>query len=428
MMPHLRRHHRFTWLPSAILDTIALQDAPPYTQLLAVGCPDDFLAVRVGLPNVTGIPWLARRIIARASATWSDYVNPTGDAPWVPLTFAYGGLDLDAIATAADAPTAVTVGANRADRGTGETANPSWTWTDWAPVHSLPRSDAPNGMRVLMLRMLVPQRQQITYANGAYVAWTGRSALHRGYDYATAKWNADVVTNPQPIDAGEAALGHGHNSIACVQFLTRHAGVTGMITGDSHHAGTSTATQFSNCLLRATVAMGAPLVGQMPLGYATCATGGARSAQFFPRLLSLLPAIRPGFVVLPGWTFNDTSDGVRADAAACEVFLARLLQAADACAAAGALPIFLTPFPRDAGEMGPEQVGPWLRLRNGVLGLRATGALVLDAAPLLGGESDGVLDGTYLPEMSSDAVHPNDVGHAALAAELEPLLQMAIRA
>ena len=137
--------------------------------------------------------------------------------------------------------------------------------------------------------------------------------------------------------------------------------------------------------------------------------------------------MRPGFVILPGWTYNDTVDGVAADDAACRLFFARLVMAADAVSAAGAIPIFLTPFPRDRESMTASVLGPWRRLRNDILAMRLSGATVIDTTSILGATPDGVFDGTYLPEFSDDQVHPNDAGHAAIAERLRPVLQAICR-
>ena len=417
------RSHRLSWAPSAIIDMFDLPDSPIYTQCLTLSCPDDFYAVRVGLPNVSTSPYRIERLIGRASGTWNDYVNPTGDAPWRSFTFAHGGRDEDSVVTSPDSPTSAEIAPRDIDLSTGETYIPRWTWTDWCPLRSLDRTDTANGPRVLMLRMLLPQGQRITFASSGFLGYTGELNLHCGFDYATAKWHGDVVSDPLDIDAAHAAIGHGINSMACVQFLTAREGVTGIVTGDSHHAGTTTTSQLTSFGLRAMVALGSANVGRVPLGYVTCATGGSKSQQFFPRLFSHLSAVRPGFVVLPGWTYNDEVRGVHAGAEACSIFFARLLQAIDLCKAVGAVPIILTPFPRDPESMGAAQLIPWRRLRNDVLAFRTSGKIVLDTTSILGRMRDGMFDGTYLPEFTTDQVHPNDAGHQAVADRLIPTLR-----
>ncbi len=82
----------------------------------------------------------------------------------------------------------------------------------------------------------------------------------------------------------------------------------------------------------------------------------------------------------------------------------------------GAVPIVLTPFPRDAASMTEIQIAPWLELRENILSMRQSGVVVVDSAAILGSMDDlGQLDGTYLPEFTSDGVHPNNAGHAAVA-------------
>ena len=50
-------------------------------------------------------------------------------------------------------------------------------------------------------------------------------------------------------------------------------------------------------------------------------------------------------------------------------------------------------------------------------------AVVADAAAVLGRQTNGDLDGTYLPTMTKDDVHPNDAGHAAVADLLKPIIK-----
>ena len=247
--------------------------------------------------------------------------------------------------------------------------------------------------------------------------------MNRGFDYVVGHVPADVVTVPQPIFAPAACLGRSNPPISCVQFLTVNEGIVGMTTGDSHHQGTGTTSQFYNYLLQATVQLGARHVGRIPFGYWSTARGGANSGQFFPSLAQVLPIAMPSFVVLPGWTYNEMNGNTHADQAATDLFFSRLMMAAEACSRIGAIPIFLTPFPRDAGGMTSVQVGPWRKLYQLIMGLRETGALVVDATTLFGNRADGQLDGTYLPDCTYDNAHPNDDAHAKLAKAMIQMIE-----
>ena len=327
------------------------------TACLALGCPDDFHAVRLGFPNVTTRPWTLARVIGCASSSFNDYVHPTGDARWTPFTLAMQGRDDDRIVTRPDAPTVITVAGNTEDAATGETANPAWTWTDWVPLAGKV-ADPATGMRVLMLRALVPGEQTICVANGQLRGLTGNIGLNGGFDYFTGglKRNADRVCDPQGSENVEQWR---HNALAngsvfpMVQFATRTPGLVAICTGDSHHQGTSTSEQFTGFLYRAMTRIGRPYVGTMPVGMVNCAVGGLTSRQFFPRMQELLTAVRPSFAVLPGWSYNDRTGPAHADEAAADVFLARLTCAAEACIDTGVKPVLLTPFPRNRQAMTP---------------------------------------------------------------------------
>jgi hypothetical protein len=165
-------------------------------------------------------------------------------------------------------------------------------------------------------------------------------------------------------------------------------------------------------------------VGRIPFGYWSTAQGGTNSAWFFPSLTNVLAVAKPGFVVLPGWTYNETTRDIHADQAANDRFFARLMVTIEACVNQGAVPILLTPFPRNSAAMTPVQLEPWRRQCDSILALRDSGgAIVLDAAKSLSRRSEGRPDGTYLAQYSGDQRHPNDAGHARLACELTAIIE-----
>lgn len=396
------------------------------TACLTLGCPDDFQAVRLGFANVMPDPWTITAAIGSASSSFNDYVNPTGSGRWTPFTFAMRGRDDDRIVMRPDAPRVITVAANVPDEATGETANPAWTWTDWVPLRSVD-ADPLTGMRVLMLRALISAGQTVCVANGQLRSLSGNHALNQGLDYFVGglKHDFDRVTDPS---AREHADAWRHNGLAngclfpLVQFLTQHAGIVGIGTGDSHQQGTSTTDQFTGFLYRGVTALARHHVGQVPFGMVNCAQGGLTSPQFLQRLDPLLAPVRPSFAILPGWTYNDMSGDIHADAEALRPYLARLLRTVETCVAHGVQPILLTPFPRDRNSMTPAQLAPWHGLRHAILAMNHAALPVIDAGLLLGEDVDGTLDGTYRPTMTLDGAHPNDAGHEALAAALIRLI------
>jgi hypothetical protein len=416
-----RRTRHFSWAPSGWL--VNHTTASVCTDFVTVTCPDDFLAVRIGFTNINPEPYVVTKLIAITSTTLGDHLNPTGVSFWRPLTFANNGRAVDAIVTAADAPTTLTAWSNQQNQPTLIPPLPRWTWTDWAPLPSVRRTDSPDAPRVLMIRLLLPEGCHRTTPNGGLLEFHREAAMNQGSSFVAGQVPLDMVTMPGTVDPSVANMGIAFPAVSCVQFLTRNEGIVGMAAGDSHHQGTSTTTQYWNYLLRSTVELNARYAGHIPFGYWSTAQGGAGSEWFFSCLTNVLNIARPSFVVLPGWTYNEININEHADHTANLTFLSRLLMTAEICVQAGIIPIFLTPFPRDAAAMTPVRLGAWLALRDSILSLQANGAIVLDAASILARQSNGVMDGTYRPEYTDDTVHPNNTGHAAIASALTPIIE-----
>jgi hypothetical protein len=416
-----RRTRQISWAPSGWL--VSSTTAHTCTDFATLTCPDDFFAVRAGFTNIHPEPYVVTKMIAAASAMPGDHANPIGVTFWRPLTFANNGAAVDRIVSASDSPVTITVRGTLPGLASGAHPIPRWTWTDWVPLPSLRRTDSPDAPRVVMIRVLLPQGCRHTNPNGSFMEYRNLTEMNLGSCYVAGQVPADLVTVPETIDVSVANLGIANSAVSCFQFLTRNEGIVGIAAGDSHHQGTSTTTQFWNYLMRSTLELNSQHKGQIPFGYWSTALGGANSEEFFARLTNVLDVARPGFVVLPGWTYNDMTVTEHADHAANLFFMARLLMTAETCVRAGAVPIFLTPFPRDLEAMTPTQAGPWRALGDSIRSLREYGAIVLDTASILARQSNGVMDGTYLPEYTDDDVHPNNAGHAAIAAALTPIIE-----
>jgi hypothetical protein len=428
----LPRTHRISWMISGWIGPVELGPDGGGTASLTIGCPDEFFAVRLGFANTTATAWIISKAIGCASSSFNDYVNPTGKGSWTPFTFVNKGADDDRLVTRPTNQVAINVSENTIDLSTGRTSNPAWTWTDWTPIRSVD-PDPATQMRVLMLRALIPSGQTVCFANSQLRKLTGNAELNNNFDYFTGgiKFNFDKVTDPSS-SSNDATRTWLDNQLASgslfpiVQFLTKNAGIVGATTGDSHHQGTSTTEQMTNYLYRATTQLGNNYIGEIPFGMVNCAMGGLTSDEFFPRLLALLPAVRPSYVVLPGWSYNDRTGVAHADQSAIDLFSARLIQTVECCQQCGIVPILLTPLPRDAEAMTPGCLEPWRDLRQTILNLRRAGVIVIDGLPLLGAVDDGEYNGVYLSPMSDDGAHPNNSGHAAIAGELMSVLQAAM--
>lgn len=425
----MRKTHRISWMPSGWILPSDLGVEGGGTACLTIGCPDDFYAVRLGFANVTKKSWIIDHAIGCVSSQFHDYVNPVGGGDWTTFTFAGCGVDNSEIISSSSEPKKIVVAGNLIDNFEGNIENTAWTWTDWTSIRST-EPDPTTGMRVLMLRALVPSLQRVCFANSSLVSITGDLGLNRGFDCFVGgiKFNYDKVTDATLSPQEGRSVWHD-NQLASgslfpiVQFLTKNSGIVGLTTGDSHHQGTSTTDQVNSYLYQATTALGSQSIGRLPFGMVNCAVGGLASQHFFPRLSKLLQSVNPSYVVLPGWSYNDQNEDIHADQIAVDRFFARLIQSAELCRSHGALPIFLTPFPRDAEKMLLTQLNPWKNLRRDIIQMSNEGAIVLDATSLLGNRVDGDFDGTYLKSMSDDGSHPNDNGHREIASSLITILR-----
>lgn len=424
----MRRLNQYTFAPNGWLHSVPRDGTDIWgTQFLTVGCPDDFYALRLGFPNITQSAYIVPRITVCASSTWNDYANPTGNLSPVTLTTVYAGNDINRIVTRRDAATTLTVTPNSVDLSSGEPTVPAWSWTDWCHVTSGP-PEPKTGMRVLMIRHTILNNKgaPVTYCNGAFLGWTGNSDMNKGYDYFCGgiKGGQDL-TDFRRVDAAMLPVNSLINGsfVCAVQFLTKNAGIIGMAAGDSHHQGTSTTTDFNSYLAQLMTSMGQAYIGAIPFGWANCAVAGAVSQQFFPCLNALIGHINPSFVILPGWTANEMNGSTQADHVANMQFFSRLLQTADVVRMNGAIPIWLTPFPRDRSFMTPPRLSGWQYMRQIILSMKKQGEIVVDATAALGNLQSSEFDGTYIPTMTTDDIHPNDLGHAAVAALLRPVIK-----
>jgi hypothetical protein len=414
----LRRTNCITWSPNGTLRLRPRTLAG--TACLAIGCGHDFDAIRVGMPVAASAPAPAfDTLLACVSSNWSDGFNPDGGHTPVRLRLAEATDSAHRFA-----PEAAAVGPS----GDNHFPDiPLWAWTEWTPLASAP-PDPSTGLRVLMIRAHAPEGGDVVFANGQFQLYRDDVAANHGFEV----WMGGVnngwdltdfrVFKPELLLVNNPVNG---TPMVSVQFRTRVAGIVGMSSGDSHQSGTATNSQMNGFLLQATTLLGAAHVGRIPFGLVNDAFGGARSPEFFARTRARLDDIQPSYVVLPGWSYNDHqpgSDPAEIDGALFD----RLEVTAAAVRTAGALPIFLTPFPRNSEAMTEPLLRAWLIQRDRILRLGRSGEEVIDAADLLGARHtarrDGELVGSYLPGLSNDGIHPNDAGHGRIADALVAII------
>ncbi|HEY0182349.1 MAG TPA: SGNH/GDSL hydrolase family protein [Rhodopila sp.] len=390
------------------------------TSYLTIAIPDDAYAVRIGLAQMDSNtnPYTITKAIFCPSTTFDapDYVNPTGGQAWAPFTWDYLGADSELpVYTSANTSFTVPAGPGTADPNTGATNIPRVYWSDWAPIVASNWGPTP-GVKALFTRVLWPATSQtFTRATRALAGWTGVPSVNQGYDLFLCNLNTDSVTSPNNAVGTGNAFSIVYNPIYALQVMSRTAGVQIMAMGDSHIGGDKSDANMDPFWVKSALSLSSPKLPVMPWN---TAHGGQPSATFFPLFMGNLAAGCPSIVVLQGWSANDSPPSLWYNG------IARVLSAAQKALTLGALPIITTPLPR--GSIAQANLAIWTDIRTRLLN-SGTSAEIFDVLPIVGNQSSpGVYDGTYLPGLSTDGVHPNSAGHAALAARFKPFLRRVI--
>lgn len=393
--------NRISWLPNS--GFVSKDDIPSGTFCLTLGCSHDFRRVRVGIPNISNKSFIIDKLEVCISSSWGDYFNPKGG---VGTTLYANGLSR------------IVVEANCDPLEGMRPLVPRWTWTDWVDLNNFPTEK--NLMRVIMFRGFTEKRQTMTFSNGQFQEYRNNSKITSGFEY----WIGGVnngwdLTDFKYIDQNSLLVNNPCNGtpFSIVQFETDIPGIVGMSTGDSHHSGVSTVSQANSFLSQFITSFGNKMIGLIPVGLATDASGGLRSDEFFKKSEQILSEILPSFFILPGWTANDHTCTSEAADVIDARFLSRLNRMTQLIRQTGAVPIFLTPFPSNFEFWTDERLISWLNVRKEILDYQCDD-IVIDASKILSLTKNGQLNGRYIEGLSSDEAHPNDAGHNLISKEL----------
>jgi hypothetical protein len=371
------------------------------------------------------------------------YYTPTGGASWTTVTFGNLGQDIDKIVTSTSGlPTTVNIPPNVIDVTSGETTIPAVCASDWMQINSV-TADLGTGMRVLMARTLYPLGGVTgTFLNGSAMGsqygaqfgaeWAGLPSVNMGYDCSVTGINSQdhVTTISDPaswIGAAQNPLSGGASCI--LQFKTRNKVMQGMTVGTSMLEGTSTLSQFNNCVAYASVIQGSTLLNQRPYGWFNAARGGAQGQSMFERAKALIPYVKPAYVLVQSHNGNEIATDGTATLLAQQQQFARLLAFLDYCEDVGIVPIVCTPIPTSAAIIGTVgsslQWQGWTWLYTQVMALSNQGHIVLDLSTPFVGYSGGLMTAQWASGSSytTDGQHPNDAWHKYVAQNyLIPLL------
>jgi hypothetical protein len=370
----------------------------PHTTHIQMALEAHFDAVRIIIPNsvtsaISGVTSKFTAAGAASTAGTSGAIAPA-DGAWKTVT--WGG------------SSSVTLAA-------GTSANaPSWTVSDWIAARSFERTDG--GVQPLLLvRVHVPgtNANRPAWAQASLTAWETEASV-AGRIFRPRTQAVDGVST-----LGDFKIGGSVSEYTCVPFFVQYAsrqlGITVMVIGDSIDDGAGASSRRGwQYLAQAEVST----VGA-PVEVVSAAIGGANSAAWRSRVAAAVAAVQPDYVILPWFEVNDTnvpmtSSHIQAMAGSIGAALSDIREA-------GAVPILRTGIPVNATGTFAKAFGSsdsLRRDRNSELLAGFPAELIMDADSSVAGEDDGNGQIEFAAGLTTDALHPNDSGHAAIAEQV----------
>jgi hypothetical protein len=365
----------------------------PSTYLMSVTLEAPFEAIRIGLANITPVPYSVEGICVAEAAPGTPW-KPAADAAWA--YFGFGGYGSADILPPPSGPQPCIVRGN--ERAvTGALNVPAIVWSDWIAYRTRERSGRP---QILLRALIPPQFLPMAFPVGPggvkeSLAGQGRRVIGQG------RVAGDFVTRPQDGPARWEPVPYA--PVCIIQYKTNAPGVQMVMGGDSHLSG------WFNFVQLAAWRLSTP---DLPISLWNTAWGGQPSNTFWPIEDDAIAAAVPSIAVIEGWTAND---GMRP--AADEAYLTRVREMAARAERDGAIPIILKGLPRSL--FGAAELSSWQRI-NAQLDHLVPGALVFDPTPYV---EDPQRPGDWRPGFSNDRIHPNLDGNLALAGPFERMLR-----
>jgi lysophospholipase L1-like esterase len=247
-----------------------------YTWSLCIALPVGFHAVRPICGNTLSAAITGCTAAASVGGTGSDLLNNSGT--WTTATWAGA--------------------ASGSIPGGGTTAAPVFsTPTDWINIEDTPRVDG-GTLKLVYLRMMTPLANASVplIGPGASFNWDAPSD---GWIFSHRFQSGNYVASPSGMTGSSNPFGA---PICGVQFLAETEVKTILFIGDSITHGSSASPLMNSFAHQATVLV------STSTNPAVCANFGANSrnsTEIATRADSLIPLIKPSYVVMPAGSPND---------------------------------------------------------------------------------------------------------------------------
>lgn len=398
-------------------------------QRVALACPFD--AIRIGIPNMhtaSVANVLAAVGVTNALGAWSaspPTLNNTGAATAASPTpsetvsaagawrnFTFNGAASATLPAAVDATNLV----------------PSITWSDWAPVSSVPRTDG--GVFPLVdIRLFIPAAAgsiTVGWTGASNSAWAvaGRDDLYTG-GRAYRSWNqdTDAVTTPANFTATTTTP----TVIPIyIQYRSRQPALTVLSLGDSIYEGTAGSTYpANNFVFKSVVALHSQSV---PLEYCSANAAGATSLQLARKIGVVLDDIPNVLLAFEPASVNNFGASLGSRVQQEGLGSVGVIQSLLTSKQAGLILCSMLPVTNAARAWGATD-SQRQQLNNSLeWACQRSNALFCDFSPVYNGP---VVSSQIEPQaslISGDGVHPNDAGQTALSVAFSTTLRQALAA
>lgn len=361
----------------------------------------DAMGFRVGIPNVhsaavagvkVSVCWKA----VKQTAAWLVDINPDSGDSWYDVTFD-------------DGATSATLAARYYQD------LPSWTWSDFVPLLSKPRTDG--GTRpILLVRIEMPSGAYASVPLNGIFNWRQNTAPR--HLAASLQDVAGVTTKgnyTQTLNTEADIL------VPAIQYTTKRAGHQVMMVGDSTTEGLG---GFPNCY-------GAPQqvcyensTPTSPVEYFNGAQHSLWPDVYSRMVINMFPRVKPTILVYSPYSVNEAfvTTGVSVEGHRnMRKALARVLGEARDTGRPLRL-ILLEGLPVNAAgkDLGPGDstrtaINAWLNTLDGPI-------IAAGYASAISGTADPDGQIQIASGLSDDNLHPNAQGYAELADVLRPIL------
>lgn len=348
-----------------------------------------------------------------ASPTPSETVSSAGSGLWRNLT--WSGASSVTLPAAVDATNLV----------------PSYSWSDWAPVYSVARTDG-GTFPLLDIRIFIPVAagsMTLAYtgaSNNAWAMWGRDDLFTNGRTYRV--WNQDVdgVTTPT---AFTSTTTQPMIVPLLIQYRSRFEGESVCVVGDSIYDATTGSTYTNNGWAWQGVSGISQTYG--PVEYCSLSAGGATTLQSALRAENQLSQVKPTIVVFPAASVNNfgTSLGSRVQQEG-QGAVGKLLALASGVSVRETQPdvvigsmLPVTNAAKAWGSTDAQRITLNNEMRNRSVD---SGFTFLDFGPTIDGTTtSGQIEpkSTYV---GADGIHPNDTGYTAMAVPFKTALESII--